>query len=71
MFHQDFHAGDLDLTADIFDMGSAENAFGMYSSERSPKYDFIPMGTEGYRNEGIINFLQDRYYVKLAAFGSG
>ena len=52
-------------------MVGVENAFGMYSSERSPKYDFIGIGTEGYRNEGIMNFFQDRYYVKLSAFGEG
>ncbi|HOK45466.1 MAG TPA: hypothetical protein PLK67_06025, partial [Bryobacteraceae bacterium] len=60
-----------EITADIFDMGSHENAFGMYASERSPKYDFIEIGAEGYRNEGILNFFQDRYYIKLAGFGEG
>ncbi|RPJ56229.1 MAG: hypothetical protein EHM23_24145 [Acidobacteria bacterium] len=70
LFHQDFKAGPLDLTVDIFDMGSLENAFGMYAAERSPKYDFVGVGAQGYRNEGLLVF-QDRYYVKLAAFGEG
>ena len=26
---------------------------------------------EGYRSEGTLNFVQDRYYVKLAASGAG
>ena len=69
MLHQEFRAKDVDVTVDLFDMGSAENAFGMYASERSPDYDFIGIGSEGYRNQGILNFLQGRYYVKLAAFG--
>jgi len=71
LFHQDFKAGPVDLTVDIFDMGSLENAFGMYAAERSPKYDFVGLGAEGYRNEGLLNFFQDRYYVKLAAFEEG
>jgi hypothetical protein len=71
MMHQEFHAGQADVTVDIFDMGADENAFGIYASERSPEYEFISMGAEGYRNQGILNFLQGRYYVKLAGFGNG
>jgi len=71
LFHQDLKAGPVDLTVDIFDMGALENAFGMYAAERSPRYDFVAIGAEGYRNEGILNFFQDRYYVKLAGFGEG
>ena len=71
VLHRELKAGDLELTADIFDLGNLENSFGMYSSERSPSYDFVTIGAEGYRNEGILNFFQDRYYVKLAAFGAG
>jgi hypothetical protein len=71
VFHQDYKAGAAELTVDIFDMGAPENAFGMYAAERSPKYDFVTIGAEGYRNTGILNFFQDRYYVKLAGFGDG
>lgn len=71
LFHQEFQAGKADVTVDVFDMGTPLEAFGIYSAERSPKYTFITIGAEGYRNEGIVNFLQDRYYVKLAAFGDG
>jgi hypothetical protein len=71
LLHQEFKAKQVDVTVDVFDMGTQERAFGMYASERSPNYDFISIGTEGYRNEGILNFLKGRYYVKLAGFGSG
>lgn len=71
LLHQDLRAGKIDLSIDIFDMGTPENAFGIYASERAPWYYFIPIGTEAYRNEGILNFLQGRYYVKLSAFGEG
>ena len=71
LLHQEFKAKQVDVTVDVFDMGTTENSFGMYASERSPSYLFISMGTEGYRNEGILNFLKGRYYVKLAAFGAG
>lgn len=71
LFHGEFKAGPVELTVDIFDMGTLENAFGVYAAERSPKYDFVTIGAEGYRDEGILNFFQDRYYVKLAGFGEG
>ena len=69
LLHWDLHTSAGDLTLDVFDMGTPENAFGMFSAESSPAYDYFPLGVVAYRNEGIINFVQDRYYVKLAAFG--
>ena len=71
LLHQNFKTADGELTADIYDMGRPENAFGMYSAERSPRYKFVSIGVEGYRSDGTLNFLQDRYYVKLAASGAG
>ncbi|MGB2676447.1 MAG: DUF6599 family protein [Candidatus Acidiferrum sp.] len=71
LLHEDFKSGQAELTVDIFDMGNSEDAFGMYAAERAPGYNFLDIGIEAYRNEGILNFLQDRYYVKLAGFGPG
>ena len=69
LLHQDFKSGDTELTADVYDMGKPEDAFGVYAAERSPGYKFMPIGVEGYRSEGILNFLQDHYYVKLSGSG--
>ena len=69
LLHWDLHTSAGDLTLDVFDMGTPENAFGMFSAESSPAYDYFPLGVAAYRNDGIVNFAQDRYYVKLAAFG--
>jgi len=71
LLHQDLKSGQAELTVDIFDMGNSEDAFGMYAAERAPGYNFLGIGTEAYRNEGILNFLQDHYYIKLAGFGPG
>lgn len=71
LLHQEFRVREVELTVDVFDIATPENAFGIYASERAPWYNFIAIGTEAYRNEGILNFLQGRYYVKLAAFGEG
>lgn len=69
LLHQNFKSGAADLTVDVYDMGNGDDAFGVYSSERSPKSRFLPIGAEGYRGQGILNFIAGRYYVKLSGSG--
>jgi len=71
LLHLDLRAKAADVSVDVFDMGSPDTAFGMYAAERSPDFRFIAIGAEGYQYEGMLNFLQDRYYVKLLGFGDG
>ncbi len=70
LLHQDFKSGGTELTVDIYDMGRPEDAFGIYAAERSPAYKFSRIGAEGYQAKGILNFFQDRYYVKLSGSGA-
>jgi hypothetical protein len=70
LLHQDFKSGATELTADIYEMSKPEDAFGIYASERSPGYKFIAIGAEAYRDKGILNFVEDRYYVKLSGSGA-
>jgi hypothetical protein len=71
LFHRQFRSGPAEVMVDIFDMGTLENAFGMYAAERSPKREFLAIGVEGYRGKSTLNFFQQRYYVKLLALGEG
>ena len=71
LLHLELQAKALDITVDVFDMGSPDSAFGMYAAERSRDEHYIAIGAEGYSNKGTLNFLEDRYYVKLAGFGDG
>jgi hypothetical protein len=71
MTHAEYKSKNLEITAEIYDMGDALHAFGIYSAERSPDYHFIPIGAEGYAEEGCLNFFQGVYYIKLQAFGDG
>jgi hypothetical protein len=71
LLHLDLRAAASDIALDIFDMGSADTAFGMYAAERVPDEPYIHVGAEGYANRGSLNFYQDRYYVKLTAVGEG
>lgn len=68
MVHCEYKPKDAEVTVDVYDMGTALNAFGIYSAERSPDYHFIPAGAEGYIDENILRFLQGPFYVKLSAF---
>jgi hypothetical protein len=70
LVHQDFKTGPADLTIDIYEMYKTEDAFGIYATERSPDYKFLAIGAEGYRDKGILNFVQDHYYVKLSGSGA-
>lgn len=56
------------VALEIYDMGNETNAFGIYSAERYPDNRFIKVGIQGYLEEGTLNFLVDRYYVKLLCF---
>jgi hypothetical protein len=56
------------VAVEIYDMGNETNAFGIYSAERYPDNQFIEMGIQGYIEEGTLNFLVDRYYIKLLCF---
>ena len=59
------------VTAEIYDMGTGLNAFGIYGAERYPESRFLPIGVQGYYEEGTLNFLAGRYYVKLLCFEGG
>lgn len=43
-------------------------AFGIYSSERSPSFRFMSLGTQGYVADGSINFFKGNYYVKIRTY---
>jgi hypothetical protein len=56
------------IMVDVYRMSDAAGAFGIYSQERSPTYDFRPIGAEGYLAGTTLNFWANAYYVKLTAF---
>jgi len=59
------------LTAEIYFHGTPENAFGIYGSEKPLAGDYLAIGSEGYAEEGVLNFISDAYYVKLNGFDLG
>jgi hypothetical protein len=59
------------LTAEVYRHASALNAFGVYSSEKPLKGEYLAIGAQGYYEQGVLNFCSGPYYVKLSAFDLG
>jgi len=60
----------MEIHTEVYRHSSPNNAFGIYSSERSPEYNFQDLGTQGYLDEGVLNFVTGQFYVKLYSTGS-
>lgn len=59
------------FSIEIYSMGNEENAFGIYSAERFPEARFIAVGNQGYIEEGTLNLIVGKYYIKLLCFDCG
>jgi hypothetical protein len=64
-------AAGTDVRVELYRHSTRQNAFGMYSQERNPAYHFIEIGTQGYVEERVLNFLCGVYYVKLSSHQEG
>lgn len=42
--------------------------FGIYASERSPSFQFLNLGAQGYKADGSLNFFKGNYYVKIRTY---
>ncbi len=59
------------LTLEIYDMGDTLDAFGIYSAERFPDNRTVDIGTHGYIEGEVLNFVAGPNYVKLLCFNGG
>ena len=59
------------VIVEIYRHGSPTNAFGIYSQERLANADFLDIGTQGYYEEKVLNFLGGSYYVKISSSNTG
>ena len=58
------------IIADIYEMGSPLDAFGIYSRYRDPDEETFAIGTEGFVNESQLLFAKDKYFVRISPSGS-
>ena len=55
-----------EIAVDIFDMGSASDAFGVFAHSRETMSDQFGQGSE--YAAGLLTFWKDRYYVSILAY---
>ena len=56
------------IKLEIFRLGDNTMAFGIYSTERSPTFRFLNLGSQGYITDGSINFFKGNFYVKIRTY---
>lgn len=66
-----YRADSVEIRAEVYKHDTPENAFGMYSQERSPENTFVDIGVQGYVDDGLVNFLAGPYYIKLSSNSQG
>ena len=71
---QDLHLADYEnkegvsIRVELYRHSTYNNAYGIYTTERSPEYEFLEIGLEGYQEDGILNFQCGLYYIKMSCF---
>lgn len=58
---------EIEIRAEVYKHASGEDAYGMYSQERSPQNAAVPCGAEGYSDAGMLNFVAGPWYVKISS----
>jgi hypothetical protein len=61
---------EVGIAADIYEMGSPIDAFGIYSRYRDPDEESVSIGSEGFVNDSQLLFAKDRYFVRLSPSGT-
>ncbi len=56
------------VLVEIYNQGDANNAYGMYSTEKPRPANLVEIGAEGYYDTGLLNFYRGNYYVKIQGF---
>ncbi len=63
----EYSKGKYNIKVEVYNHKDDKNAFGIYTSERSPDYNFLDIGAEGYQQGSILNFLAGDKYIKIHA----
>jgi hypothetical protein len=56
------------IKLEIYRLSDNIMAFGIYSTERSPTFHYVNLGSQGYIADGAINFFKGSYYVKIRTY---
>ena len=56
------------ILLEVFDMGTPENAFGVYSRNRYPQDEFEWVGSEAIISGRGLNFWKGRYFIQIEGY---
>lgn len=56
------------IKLEIYRHSNHTMAFGIYSTERSPSFNYMKLGSQGYTTGSAINFFKGNYYVKIRTY---
>jgi hypothetical protein len=59
------------VTIEVYRHRTPVHAFGIYSQERLDNADYMEVGTQGYGEKGVLNFLAGDCYVKMSSVDAG
>jgi hypothetical protein len=59
------------VTIEVYRHRTPTRAFGIYSQERLSDANFVEIGTQGYIEENVLNFMAGPYYVKISGIHTG
>ncbi len=60
-------AGQAHVEIFVYDMGSATNAYAVFSAQRRPGSPDLPLGAQAYATANALFFTQARFYVEMVA----
>jgi hypothetical protein len=74
-YFQDLHIAeytskDRIIRVELYRHSSLANTYGIYTAERMPDYPQVAIGSQGYKSQGVVNFMAGNYYVKIMSAGS-
>jgi hypothetical protein len=64
----EYKKGKNSIKLEIYRLSGNNMAFGIYSTERSPSFKYVSLGSQGYIASGAINFFKGCFYIKIRTF---
>jgi hypothetical protein len=57
------------IRVELYRHRSIEDTYGIYTAERMPDYPQVLIGSQGYKSQGVLNFMAGNYYIKVMSAG--
>ena len=59
---------ETEITVEIYKMKDPLHGFGIYTAQKPDEGSFLTVGTQGYAEEGSLNFFEGAYYLRLQVY---